>query len=133
MNARLQDWRSRLAAWLATIAREPFAYGSHDCALFAAGAIEALTGEDAAQDWRGKYSTLQGGLKLLRRSGYADHLHLAKARFPLTQNPRAGDLALVPVPDGVALGVVQGALVYVPANVGWGLVPREAAIEFLEV
>ena len=38
---RLPDWRGRLGAHLAAARARPFCYGTHDCATFAAGAVEA--------------------------------------------------------------------------------------------
>lgn len=133
MTPRLPDWGLRLGAWLASISSAPFAYGSHDCALFAAGAIEAMTGVDHAADWRGRYKTQIGGFRVLRRAGFGDHIALARSLCPPIRTPRPGDLAIIDTPLGRALGVVQGAHIYAPAEVGWGLVPRSAAIEFLEV
>lgn len=130
---RLKGWQGRFTAWLAGVSREPFSYGRHDCALFAAGAVEAMTGEDFARDWRGRYSTMRGGLRVLRKAGHADHIALARALFPSTVTPKAGDLAVISTPEGPALGVVQGQFVYAPAAIGWALVPRSAALEFLEV
>lgn len=130
---RQKGWQGRLAAFLASVARTPFSPGTHDCALFAAGAVEALTGVDLAADWRGRYHTLRGGVRVLRRAGYADHIALARSHFPATTTPRPGDLAVVSTPDGPALGVVQGLMIYAPAAIGWALVPLDAATEFFEV
>lgn len=130
---RLPGWQSRLAAWLSSISRTPFEPGRHDCALFAAGAVEALTGVDLAADWRGHYRTLRGGIRVLRRAGYADHIALARAHFPVTARPRPGDLAVIATSTGPALGVMQGLHIYAPAEIGWGLSPRAAASEFFEV
>lgn len=121
---RAQDWQARLVAYLHGAAREPFAFGRHDCALFSAGAVEAMTGADMARDWRGRYSTMRGGLRALRKAGYADHVALAASMFedvaPSLAQP--GDLAVVPTDDGPALGVVQGEAVYVLGPQGLGLV-----------
>lgn len=130
---RLPGWQTRLTAFLAQVARQPFTPGRHDCALFAAGAVEALTGVDLAADWRGRYRTLRGGVRVLRRAGYRDHVELARAHFPVTASPRPGDLAVLPTPEGLALSVVQGLHVYAPAEIGWALVPLDAATEFFEV
>lgn len=133
MIERHRDWPARLRLWLAGIARTPFQPGTHDCALFAAGAVEAMTGTDLAAGWRGRYRTLQGGIRVLRRAGHANHIALARAHLPATSKPQPGDLAVVPTPEGLALGVVQGTHVYAPAAVGWGLLPIGDAIEFLRV
>ena len=44
-----------------------------DCALFAAGAVEAMTGEDIARKWRG-YDTLAKGAAKLRKAGFSTHV-----------------------------------------------------------
>lgn len=134
---RFPDWHPRLVAWLTEVARLPFAYGSHDCALFAAGAVAAMTGHDFAAPWRGRYTTLRGGLRVLRAAGFADHVSLAQSVLP----PRApafaqpGDLAVIgDTPGDRALGVVQGPGVYVLSPSGaLALVPRMQAVAALEV
>lgn len=112
---RLPDWRGRLAAHLAASAGRPFAWGRHDCAIFAADCILAMTGEDPAAPFRGRYRSFKGGLKCLRKAGFADHVALATARLEAVHPAyaRAGDLAMIATPDGAALGIVQGHRIYV--------------------
>lgn len=43
--ARYIDWPERLAAYLAQARPLPFAWGTHDCVTFAAGAVHAITGQ----------------------------------------------------------------------------------------
>lgn len=126
---RLPDWKPRLTAWLARAARRPFAEGEHDCALFFAGAVEAMTGTDPAAVWRGRYPSTAAGLRMLRREGFADHVALAAARLPEVPAAyaRTGDGAVVPTPDGPALGLVQGEMIYVLGPTGLRLVPRSLA------
>ena len=52
---RLADWPTKLAGFLAERSDKPFAWGTNDCALFAADAILAMTGVDLAADYRGQY------------------------------------------------------------------------------
>lgn len=127
--ARLPDWRPRLGEYLAQVVRLPFRPGQHDCALFAAGAVEAMTGTDLAAAWRGKYRALGAGKAMLRARGYADHVALAAALFPevLPALAQVGDLAVLPSGDGQvaeALGVVQGPGVYVLNPGGIAVVNR---------
>jgi hypothetical protein len=121
---RVPDWRPRLVAWLAEVARKPFRPGEHDCALFAAGAIATMTGTDPAAKYRGRYTTVPGGLRILRRDGFADHVALVTGLLeeipPLMA--QVGDLAVVPTPEGPALGVVAGAEVLVLRPEGQGAV-----------
>ena len=136
MAQRFSDWQTRLQAYLGCIAREPLAYGQHDCALFAADAVRAMTGVDFAAPYRGKYATLAGGLRLLARAGFADHVALARAHLTPVAVALAmpGDLAVFDTEAGLALGVVQGAAVYVLHVDGvLGLVALTNATEVLSV
>lgn len=112
---RYPDWQARLREYVAAQARAPFRYGKHDCALFAAGAVNAMTGVDLARGWRGKYRSLKRGLAMVREAGHEDHVALCASALPEIHPSKArrGDIAAVPVPDGLALGVVQGEYVWV--------------------
>lgn len=132
MSSRFPDWQQRLTAYLHGIARLPLEYGRHDCALFAAGAVLAMTGVDFAADWRGRYTTRRGGLRIMRRSGYHDHVAFVRATFPPVAVAMAlpGDLAVLDGADGPSLGVVQGPSVYVLHPAGHlGVMPLTEAVE----
>ena len=123
---RYPDWRTRLAAYLQDTARRPFRPGVHDCVLWAAGARAAMTGIDPMADWRGRYSTIEEGLRLALQHGCAEPW--LQVVVDLEEVPPAyaqvGDLALLDGEDGVpALGVVQGAAIYVLHPRGTGTVP----------
>ncbi len=66
---RYPDWEARLAAHLEPLHARPFAWGSHDCCTFAAGAVEAMTGVDPMPEFRGRYSTAIGSARALKRYG----------------------------------------------------------------
>lgn len=124
---RRRDWRPRLAAYLGEVARRGFRPGRHDCALFVAGAVEAMTGEDLAARWRGQYRSLKAGQLALQADGYADHVDLVAHLFSETTPAHAhvGDIAACPGRGGIAaLGIVQGASVYVLKPQGLALVNR---------
>ena len=125
-----QDWRARLGDYLATEARRPFEYGTSDCALFAAGALNAMTGTDPSAAYRGRYTTLRGGLRILRKDGFRDHVDRAAALLTEVPSQRAqvGDIAVVETSDGPSLGVVQGEWVAVRTMSGLGFVPVDQAI-----
>lgn len=88
-----------------------------------------MTGIDFAAPYRGRYTTTRGGLRVLRRAGFADHLALAAAHLPEIHPSmtREGDLVALPTPEGLALGVVQGALAYVPGAAGVAIVSTATA------
>ena len=78
---RLSNWPSRLAEYVAAAVNRPFAWGSNDCVLFAAGAIEAQTGQlPAMPPWTDVRSALRqlnayGGLAAAVASTGMPELH----------------------------------------------------------
>jgi len=67
MLTRLPNWQSALSAYLVESAHTRFAYGVLDCGLFAAGAIAAMTGVDAARALRGQYHSRAEAFAAIRR------------------------------------------------------------------
>ena len=126
---RRPDWKLQLIQYLGEAARRPFRPGEHDCALFAAGAVEAMTGTDFAASFKGRYTTLKGGIRLLRAAGFADHAALAAELLPEIAPAFAapGDLAVIDTPGGPALGVVQGEGIYVLTPDRLGVLPLLSA------
>ncbi|MGR3599196.1 MAG: DUF6950 family protein [Heliomarina sp.] len=132
---RLPDWQRRLVDYLGASVRQPFKEGVHDCALFLAGGVEAMTGVDYAEPYRGRYRTTPGGLRILRRDGFEDHVALAAHH--LKEKPVAfgcpGDGAAVPTRDGLALGIVQGESIYLLMPDRLALAPLLSATRVFEV
>lgn len=136
MIRKTPGWQARLVAYLAATARAEFSLGLMDCALHGASALEAMTGVDLAAPYRGRYTTFRGGLRVLRKDGYADHIALATAHLRTReagQTARPGDLAVVETDEGPALGVVQGQSIYLRAPSGLALLPVAQATTVFEV
>ncbi|MEI2806259.1 MAG: hypothetical protein V9G18_10040 [Albidovulum sp.] len=132
---RRHDWRSRLSGVIEEALQRPFEWGHHDCALFAADAVLAMTGADHATFWRGRYRTPLGAMRILGRGGYEDHVdyvaaHLAEVHPALAA---VGDIAVIGSEDGPALGIVTGPGIAVPGPSGLGFAPRAAAIRAFHV
>lgn len=120
---RRADWRARLAAYVAAAATRTFQPGTHDCALFAAGAVEAITGRDLARGYRG-YRSMRAGRAALADRGFASMADYAAAHLSEIPVLRAqvGDIAVLDENGGEAFGVVQGARIYVLRLDGLGTV-----------
>lgn len=133
--SRKPTWRSDLTAYLETAARRAFRPGQHDCALFAAGAVKAMTGTDFARGYRSTYRSLARGQAVLRSRGYADHIDMVARLLPEVPPIMAqeGDVAVVPQGEDMALGIVQGAMIYVLMPSGLGLVPLTDAARAFRV
>lgn len=122
--SRLSNWRSRLHEYITEVRSVIYEPGIQDCALFPAGAVHAMTGIDYAAPYRGKYDTILGGIRLLKKDGYNDHEALAASQFEQIHPSEAsmGDLVVFETEDelGIAVGVVitERAFVLSEAELG---------------
>jgi len=68
---RLDDWNKRFWAHMALARRKEFAWGSHDCVMFATGCIDAILGTDyyAKAKQRYPYSTEEEARELITQHG----------------------------------------------------------------
>lgn len=128
---RKDNWRSALIAYVDQQADRPFAYGVNDCLLVTAGAVEAMTGVDHAADYRGRYTSLSGGKKLVGKSP----LRVVADLFPEIRPSMAGDGDIAACRQGKdwAFGVLIGAHFYVQTQAGLGILPRSAACKAFKV
>jgi hypothetical protein len=122
---RLPDWRPRLDDYLRGVRGQPFAWGRLDCALFCAGAVEAMTGQDLARGWRG-YRTEAAGLRKLEEAGFVTHVELLASLLPEV-HPSAVNVGDIVVLSGVTLALVQGRLALAIGPDGLGPVSMDTA------
>lgn len=133
---RHRDWHVLLDDFFRSRAETPFAWGTHDCCLFAADGVMAMTGADPCPRGLRGYATRRGADFRLARyggvAGVAAHV-CAHAGFravaPLKAGP--GDPAVVTVDGVVHLGLVEhrGLFVRVAADTGMAEAPLAAAIQ----
>ena len=69
---RLPDWEARLRTVIDEWSRAAFTWGERDCALWAAAAVQAQTGQDFGAPFRGRYRTGAGASRALRLYGSGD-------------------------------------------------------------
>ena len=122
-----RDWRARLHKEVERWRRRPYRLGRADCALFVADCIRAMTGDDPAAAFRGRYGTVEEAKVLLAQAGnllavarsYAQEVPVGQAVF--------GDIAVLKSEDQFEhlFGLVNGETVLVlHASGGLGAVPR---------
>ncbi len=128
---RRDDWPERLSELVEARRYESFAWGAHDCALFAADAVALVTGSDPAKPWRGRYLTeteaealIAGDLGELA-AGALGAIGAVACEPVFAQR---GDVALVQVGNMRCLGVVLGDHVAVPGPDALAFVPRRSAL-----
>lgn len=109
---RAPDWEDRLSTYLDRVAEEPFAWGSHDCALHAASAIKAMTGVDPGSAFRGQYDTRTGSAAALREHGDGTLLKTVTAWLGAPKHASQAKRGDIVMRDRSTLGVCVGAYSY---------------------
>ena len=110
---RTPDWPERLADAVRAARARPFAWGEHDCALFAFDCVLAMTGEDHLAAFRGRYRSAKGAVRALRRIGGVKTLEELTTRIlkrpALPETAQRGDLVMIDGELGPTLGICLGA------------------------
>jgi len=114
---RTIHWATRsFDTFLRERARLPFAWGTNDCAMFAADAVQAITGTDIAGDFRSKYSseasafalikTVTGGTTVADAAAWCAQQHeLVEWDYPLLA--KRGDLVVIDNGGQLISGVIH--------------------------
>jgi hypothetical protein len=128
---RRPDWEARLSALVEKRKSAPYTPSRHDCLLWPADAVKAVTGKDFGCGHRGKYKSTASGYRHLREKlGHDSPESLLDSLFDEKPIGFAGRGDLVLADDGIpaicmgafALSVGEGA-------VGLVRVPRETWIK----
>lgn len=107
---RFDDWPSRLDAAVEEARKRPFAWGVHDCALFAADMVLAVTGRDLASSWRGGYGSARQALRALRGHGGLAGVATKALGDPVSPaQAMRGDVVMTRTHQWPALGICLGA------------------------
>lgn len=121
---RPHDWQTRLAEVVEAARAEPFAWGTHDCARFAARCVQAVSGRTPPLPlWtceRSAARALRAGGGLAALAGRVLGPEVAPA---LAQ---AGDVVLFDEAGREALAVCDGVRFLAPGNEGLVQVRPEA-------
>jgi hypothetical protein len=126
----LPDWHRRLDELVRARLDAPFAWGTNDCAMFAADCVMALTGEDFLAEFRGTYRTALAAARILEAHGGLRGLVEAKFGPPLLSQWEAvpGDIGLVQIQTGACLALCAGPQWLGPGETGLTSMKREHAI-----
>jgi hypothetical protein len=132
MLTRREDWPSRLAAALEAARDKPFVWGQHDCGLFAADCVLAMTDTDPAALYRGQYADEERArATMLALAGGGLRAAWTRALGPAMNNvrmARRGDVALVEIGGVEAAGIVVGSRVACTTEGGLVMVPAHRIV-----
>ena len=125
---RVQHWALKLDAAIEAARHKCFAWGEHDCGLFAATVVELLTGRDDISEHRGHYRDARGGMRIVARVGGMEAMasEALGAPIPAVEAQR-GDVVLVNCGIGgrAAFGICVGVHVAAPGANGLVFLPME--------
>jgi hypothetical protein len=128
---RKSNWEQELSDYLISKRDLPFQYGSHDCAHFVAGAVEAMTGENPMAEITDSYDSQIGSLRVLKGLGFDDVEQFTDSKFEstLVGFAQTGDIALY---DG-CLGIVISSKAVFVTEIGYTFVDRSEWLKAWEV
>lgn len=111
---RFHDWSTRLANYFEEYRDQPFEFGKFDCAMFACGAIHAMTSIRPLEQYIGKYSTEGGAtrqMKIFSGGGIRETAKKVCTEIGLFQVvpglAKRGDMVLIPFENDFSWAVVD--------------------------
>ncbi|MGE3623597.1 MAG: hypothetical protein AB7H77_06990 [Bdellovibrionales bacterium] len=107
---RQTGWELKFSAFLKECAKKPFQWGQHDCAVFPAGAVYAITGFDPACTLRGAYDDRAGADRIIAKHGSVEALFTSCVGFEPHDNwkrAKRGDVVLFMQDGAITGGVVD--------------------------
>jgi len=130
---RVENWPRHLQEFIETAASRPFEWGTFDCVQFVGEALDAMTGINPVENWRGRYTTETGAQRIINRDYGGSLTHgwtkILGDPIPVSRAGR-GDVVVVET-DGVkATGIVDltGERVACLSIDGLEFVPISAAV-----
>lgn len=125
---RRHDWQIRFSDFVQTRARLPFTWGSNDCCLFAADAVEAITGIDHAAALRG-YDSAVSAQRLIEARGGIRQIAIDALGVEIAPEFAAvGDLVLLENAGRELLAVCNGTCALAPGEDGMAVLNMTAAL-----
>lgn len=127
---RIKGWEQALAHVTRAAMAKPHAWGSHDCCLFAADCVAAITGEDLAAEFRGNYNDAASARRTLALIGCEDVADVASRYLPEIppSEARRGDVVAIDGEFGLFLAIVDGRTAVGPAARGLTHTPLQLAL-----
>ena len=114
---RIPQWETRaFPDFLRSRVDTPFKWGVQDCCLFAADAVQAITGTDIADDFRDKYTDEPSAFALIKSvtggTTVADAVAYCATKHGLVENvhplmAKRGDLVVIANGGSLIAGVVH--------------------------
>jgi hypothetical protein len=125
---RLPDWQMRFSDFGKARASMPFSWGSNDCCTFAAGAVQAITGQNPMA-LVAPYKTEFAAARLMKEGGGLQQIAASLLGQPVAPTMAAvGDVVLLINEGREMLGICNGVNVMAPGESGMVALGMDAAL-----
>ena len=108
---KCEGWEKVLREYIEEAKNATFEWGEHDCCLFAARYVDAVTGTEHTKEWHGRYRTEAEAYALMATRGMAGPIAIADANLRRKDVARAGRGDIVSF-EGGAIGICAGRYSY---------------------
>lgn len=117
---RLADWQLNFEKFIAKYRHSPFVWGKHDCCLFAANSVLAITGKDYAESLRDSYDSVESAVKVIKQFGGIESIASSLTGISPVSASYAdvGDVLLVLQCGREMLAVCNGSTMFAPGERG---------------
>ena len=132
MGSQMIDEKlKKLEVFLQNCQSKTFVWGKHDCVIFAADAVKAMTGHDLARSYRGLYTNQFEAYEIIARAdglGKITDKECETYGFSKIDHPmkaQRGDLVMIVTKLGDTMGIVSenGNDIYVADQIGYRKLP----------
>lgn len=126
---RLDDWRERLERTIESAKEKQGAFGIHDCMMFPANCVEAITGHNYAEQF-GKYESAISAARLMHQYGGIQGLVTHALGEAIPPNwAQEGDVIMVHVGGRETGGICVGNNCILVDERGVFAVPRDRILK----
>jgi len=130
---RRDDWVEQMWTTIEAAAQTPFAWGQHDCCLFAASVVDAMTDSAHVADLQTRYTDEATALAFIADEGGLESAvsgYLGEAK---TGRPQRGDVVMFEGEQGDTIGVCTGRDLVAAGPDGLVIVPKNATVKFWSI
>jgi hypothetical protein len=125
--SRKENWPSFLFEEIEKARKAPFSWAEHNCALWSADVVLAMTGVDYAAEFRAKVKTEKSALRFLKKKSLKAIVSDRLQEIPLKMAQR-GDVVLMTSNGLEALGICLGELAAFITKDGLTFYPIDRAV-----
>lgn len=110
---RVKKWEKSFRDWLAANSKTPFRWGRFDCVLMAGLCSDAITGNQYAKDFIGRYKTRIGAMRIVKTEfGSFDNIFSSRYREINPNMAWRGDVVLAEIEGEQTYGVLESNAAY---------------------